>query len=339
MKAKILTLVFLFFLGTNLLAQLRIDQNGNIGLGTNWPNPDYKCHIKGNLLLSTFPEIPPPNNTYVEFKFKVGNGWPGAEFGTNIGHVALWSSDYGFNKLYVEKIYELSDSSYKTNIEPLQIGLSEILQLKSYSFHFKHDSIIDPKLSYGFLAQEVQSTLPDIIDTAKNAMLMDYQQIIPILVVAIQEQQETIDSLKNLVNLLQSKKNVYYESEQSVKMDSILLVLDMLKGDLVSCCSQSQNYKVESFPNNISHSSMLLQNKPNPYSDKTSIEFEINENFSYASVIIFDLQGTLIKSLPILQKGKGQIVINGFELAAGMYLYTLVVDDKEVDTKRMILIK
>jgi hypothetical protein len=38
-------------------------------------------------------------------------------------------------------------------------------------------------------------------------------------------------------------------------------------------------------------------------------------------------------------KGKQTITISGNSLEPGMYLYALVVDGKEVDTKRMILTK
>jgi hypothetical protein len=37
------------------------------------------------------------------------------------------------------------------------------------------------------------------------------------------------------------------------------------------------------------------------------------------------------------EKGKGSIEIAQGELKAGMYLYSLVVDNKEIDTKRMII--
>lgn len=56
--------------------------------------------------------------------------------------------------------------------------------------------------------------------------------------------------------------------------------------------------------------------------------------------------GRLWKKLYFLQldfgiapMGDGQISISASTLDAGMYLYSLVVDDRVVDTKRMILTK
>ena len=44
-----------------------------------------------------------------------------------------------------------------------------------------------------------------------------------------------------------------------------------------------------------------------------------------------------IKQVNIEERGNGSAVINGYELTPGMYMYTLIVDGKEIDTKKMIL--
>jgi hypothetical protein len=49
------------------------------------------------------------------------------------------------------------------------------------------------------------------------------------------------------------------------------------------------------------------------------------------------MNGSQIKSILLTQTGKGNVTVNASELKPGMYLYTLVADGKEVDTKRMIL--
>ena len=49
------------------------------------------------------------------------------------------------------------------------------------------------------------------------------------------------------------------------------------------------------------------------------------------------MQGSQIKSYEIHERGNSSITIHGSELEPGMYLYTLVVDGQETDTKRMIL--
>ncbi len=46
---------------------------------------------------------------------------------------------------------------------------------------------------------------------------------------------------------------------------------------------------------------------------------------------------TLLKTIPVNQKGEGNVTINANEFSAGMYLYSLVCDGRIVDTKQMLL--
>ena len=81
----------------------------------------------------------------------------------------------------------------------------------------------------------------------------------------------------------------------------------------------------------------LYQNAPNPFSERTTIYYELSETVKTADIYIFNMQGSIVKK--IAADRSGRIEIQGSELQAGMYLYSLVADGKEVDTKRMILTK
>jgi len=48
------------------------------------------------------------------------------------------------------------------------------------------------------------------------------------------------------------------------------------------------------------------------------------------------MQGAQVKSYTITNRGNTSVTIDGYTLEAGMYLYTLIADGKEVDTKKMI---
>jgi hypothetical protein len=60
---------------------------------------------------------------------------------------------------------------------------------------------------------------------------------------------------------------------------------------------------------------------------------------SKAMLYLYNMQGEQIKSFDINERGNTLVTIEGYPLKAGMYLYTLVADGKEVDTKKMILTK
>jgi hypothetical protein len=89
-------------------------------------------------------------------------------------------------------------------------------------------------------------------------------------------------------------------------------------------------------PENVGQS-ILYQNTPNPFLNETEINYFINSSIRTAKLLILNMQGTLIKQVDINNKGMGNITIKASELNAGMYLYTLICDGQEVDTKRMIL--
>ena len=82
---------------------------------------------------------------------------------------------------------------------------------------------------------------------------------------------------------------------------------------------------------------ILFQNNPNPFSRDTEIKVSLPETTGQATIIVYTLEGKQLKVIPILERGKIAVKILGNDISAGMYLYTLLVDNKVIDTKRMIL--
>lgn len=83
----------------------------------------------------------------------------------------------------------------------------------------------------------------------------------------------------------------------------------------------------------------LFQNTPNPFSYQTEIKYYLPDNSNNAVLSVFSLNGKLMFSKQLTPKGIGSITVNGSELEAGTYIYTLLVNGVEVDSKRMILTK
>ncbi|HEX2628948.1 MAG TPA: T9SS type A sorting domain-containing protein [Chitinophagaceae bacterium] len=82
----------------------------------------------------------------------------------------------------------------------------------------------------------------------------------------------------------------------------------------------------------------LYQNKPNPFSENTVIEYAVAETKTGSYIIIYDLTGKELLRFTA-NAGKGNVTINAGRLSNGMYLYSLIVDGAEADTKKMILSK
>jgi len=87
----------------------------------------------------------------------------------------------------------LSDMSLKENIQSIKNPLDVISKLNPVSFSWKD---MDKK-SFGFIAQEIEKILPEIVTENDGLKALSYTQIIPFLVEAIKELQKQVDDLKN----------------------------------------------------------------------------------------------------------------------------------------------
>jgi len=97
-----------------------------------------------------------------------------------------------------------SDYRLKENIKPMENGLERLNRLNPVSFDWKETSIN----SEGFIAHEVQEVFADVVTGQKDGEQMqtvDYGRITPLLVKAIQEQQDQIDILTKEIAKLKKK--------------------------------------------------------------------------------------------------------------------------------------
>ena len=103
-----------------------------------------------------------------------------------------------------------SDKKLKDNIKDMKYGLKDILNLRGVEFDWKEKR--DGKHDIGFIAQEVQEVIPEVVneipdlkDENNKYLGVEYSKIVPILVESIKEQQKQIDALKDEVELLKNK--------------------------------------------------------------------------------------------------------------------------------------
>jgi hypothetical protein len=97
-----------------------------------------------------------------------------------------------------------SDYRLKENITPIENGLDRLNNLNPVKFNWKSDGTS----SEGFIAHEVQEIFSDAVSGEKDAEMMqgmDYGRITPLLVKAIQEQQEQIEQLKTEIQTLKGE--------------------------------------------------------------------------------------------------------------------------------------
>jgi hypothetical protein len=100
-----------------------------------------------------------------------------------------------------------SDSSLKNSISPLSYGLTEILKLQPKKFYYNSDTA-KASLKYGFIAQDVQLIMPDIVRTLGNGsdkLGLESDGIYVTMVNAIQELSAKNEALIKRIETLENK--------------------------------------------------------------------------------------------------------------------------------------
>lgn len=155
---------------------------------------------------------------------------------------------------------------------------------------------------FGLSAQELKEIYPNLVLEAQDGYLyVNYTELVPVLIRAIQELKGELDDVKGNNNVRKSPSSTEVASE-------------------------------------VGKANVLYQNTPNPFKEQTTIRFSLADDVRSASICIFDMTGKMLKSLPV-SSGETSVSIAGWELGEGMFLYTLIVNGKEIDTKRMIITK
>ena len=85
------------------------------------------------------------------------------------------------------------------------------------------------------------------------------------------------------------------------------------------------------------NNSILYQNIPNPFNGTTSIKYYIPYNKNNGAIVFSNNSGQIIDNIKLENFGEQELFFNGDSLASGIYYYTLFVDGRKVDSKKMII--
>ena len=101
-----------------------------------------------------------------------------------------------------------SDQNLKQNIQAMIGGTVFVNELNPVSFEWKSEAN-GTGTKYGFIAQEVQQVIPEIVSTDSTGTIgLDTVSMIPFLVKAIKEQQEVINTLKVEIQNIKSELGI-----------------------------------------------------------------------------------------------------------------------------------
>lgn len=228
-----------------------------------------------------------------------------------------------------------SDKRFKENISDMHDALPIIKQLQGVRYTFidnielpnsrdEHGKAITrnfPKgIQVGLIAQEVEKVLPEVVNTDNDGYkAIAYQNIVPLLIEGIKEQQKEIESIKDQQELI---------AQMNKKIEELQSALTSLQ----QCCSQSLNNS--NIPGGTKPS--LDQNVPNPLNNSTVIRYNIG-TATNALIQFTNMEGRVMLTQKLVQGNTGQLEVNTENWPAGMYAYSLMVDGQVMDTKKMVI--
>ena len=94
---------------------------------------------------------------------------------------------------YVKNLYQTSDESLKTNVEPFFTTINDVLALKPKQFTWKATGEKD----LGFIAQEVNTVWPSLTCTREDGtMSLAYSRFIPLLLESIRDLNSRVSELE-----------------------------------------------------------------------------------------------------------------------------------------------
>ena len=241
----------------------------------------------------------------------------------------FYGDTYVTGTLTAGQITTLSDARYKSNIQQINAtALAKIAALNPVQYTMLSGEAIAlanteqsdtastmtmttsnenlskaNQIHYGLLAQEVKELYPELVyEDSAGVMSINYTELIPLLIQAVQDLSEQVSALTNSSNA-SARKQAPKQRESTTETIA----------------------------------AMLYQNTPNPFTEETVISYIVPTEAQQASIYIYNMLGEQLSKYDISAFGEGYITISANELYAGTFLYSLVVDGKLIDTKQMII--
>ncbi|MCE3294967.1 MAG: hypothetical protein K0R65_681 [Crocinitomicaceae bacterium] len=255
----------------------------------------------------------------------------------------------------------VSDQMFKANVDNIENALDLIGQLQPRTYIY--DTVTYPEFGFesdaqmGLIAQEVELVLPALVNERNRPAQYDsqgniiqaelkfkgveYEELIPLLIAGMKEQQSEIEDKDSVIANQQSQLN---------DLNSRLSQLENCLSALLPTLCEANQMAVQQTPQEIQrelssklqvklsdkNTLVLSQNVPNPFAESTVIAYSIPTTVKQAQMHFYNMQGKLIQSVEISERGNGELTVFADDLSSGQYSYNLVADGKIVATKKMV---
>ena len=202
----------------------------------------------------------------------------------------------------------------------------------------------------GLIAQDVELVLPAIVSNHTKPAVYDslgnivtpaftykgveYEELIPLLISGMKEQQSEIDSKDSLINNLNDR----LASLENCLSGILPFLCQLNHSSIQQTDSEIQQSLIQAINVELRNNEniVLNQNVPNPFAESTVINYSVPASVVKAEIMFYDGNGSLLKTILLTERGAGSINVYGSDLSSGVYTYSLVADGQIVSTKRMV---
>lgn len=235
------------------------------------------------------------------------------------------------------RFFQLSDERMKKDIQPLTATLERLMKVQTATYKYRSAEQqllhLPAGLQTGFLAANLEEQFPDMVSNtslpekynpkeksvvaeAADVKVVNYIGMIPVLTRAIQEQQLIIEQKEATLQQLQA---------QLSKMEQRLQALE------------NENKVSTDRLIHAGAGSALQSPVPNPTSDFTSVEYQLEKGVK-GSLVISQSNGQVVREIE-LSDAVGRIRLDVSDLPQGQYFYTLYSNGTPLQTKSFQVIR
>ncbi|MBA4166974.1 MAG: tail fiber domain-containing protein [Chitinophagaceae bacterium] len=319
--------------------QLFVRQSdGHVSIGTSTPDPNFSVTIKGGDYgtfgtggFYGFYALAVSTGVYGEGQTGIfGNGTDYGVYGENFPSNANAYAGFFAGDVFTVGMYQSSDAKLKQHVAEVSAAVDIISQLHPKTYEFRQDGSfklmhLPGGMHYGLIAQDLEKVLPNLVKDSKFDTKMakpsvpghpssirssdevigfkavNYTELIPILVKAVQELEARNKQQDSVIDRLEK------------------LLTKSVPGQTVSSEAAGS----------------LGQNIPNPGASVTTIPYRLPSGSHQARLALTDIAGRLIQSIPLSASGAARLSTSS--LPSGVYHYSLIIDNRVIDTKQMLI--
>jgi len=215
-----------------------------------------------------------------------------------------------------------SDRRLKNNFQDLDANdiLNKVNQLHIQRWHYIADR--QPVTHIGPVAQDFHALFGVGDDTTISTI--DPSGVALLAIQALTKKDKTRDTAI---------------AQQQAQINELMAEVTDMQQSLSQCLTNDQKAHQQERRIMGMDGAQLDQNVPNPFSENTVIRCFLPSSAKSAMITISSMDGKELKSFPLSVSGLNEITINGGTLANGEYMYSLIIDGKQVDSKTMVLTK